>query len=146
MNDARAYVFVVLLHVTADILFAASLLTTALVAAALAREPAQALAAHRRLVVGVRRWNRLVAGPSLVLLWVLGLWLAHRAGWFGAAWLHVKLALVLFVSALHGWISGVLRRLARTPPVAPPRLVWIAIPLSLAGFAAIVWLALVKPF
>ncbi len=146
MNDTHLYVFIVLLHVTADIVFAASLLMMALVATALAREPAHAQPGHRRLVVAVRRWNRFVAGPSLVLLWVLGLWLAHRAGWFGAAWLHVKLALVLFVSGLHGWVSGVLRRLARTPPVAPPRIVWIAIPLSLAGFAAIVWLALVKPF
>lgn len=86
-----------------------------------------------------------MAGPSLVLLWMPGLWVAHRAGWFDAGWLHVKLALVLAVSGLHGWVSGALRRLAKTPPVAPPRIIWIAFPLSLASFAAIVWLVLVKP-
>ncbi len=146
MTDARLYVLVVLLHVSADIVFAASLLMLALVATALSREPPQQLAAQRRLVRGVRRWNRFVAGPSLVLLWILGLWLAHRAGWFAAAWLHVKLALVLLVSGLHGWLSGTLRRLEKTPPVAPSRIVWITIPLSLAAFAAIAWLVLVKPF
>jgi protoporphyrinogen IX oxidase len=146
MNDARTYVFVVLLHVCADIVFAVSLLTMALVATALSREPAQAQAGHRHLVLGMRRWNRFVVGPSLALLWILGLWLAHRAGWFGAAWLHAKLALVLAVSGLHGWLSGTLRRLAGAPPVAPPRMIWITIPAALAAFAAIGWLVLVKPF
>jgi putative membrane protein len=146
VNDARAYVLVVLLHVSADIVFAASLLATALAATALAREPAQALGRHRGLVLGLRRWNRFVGTPALVLAWLLGGWLAHRAGWFSAGWLHVKLVLVLLVSGLHGGLSGMLRRMAAEPPVAPPRAVWIAIPVALAAFAAIGWLVLVKPF
>ena len=87
-----------------------------------------------------------VATPSLVLAWLLGAWLAQRAGWFGAGWLHAKLVLVLLVSGLHGGLSGTLRRLAAQPPVAPSRAIWIAIPVALTAFVAIGWLVLVKPF
>ena len=146
MTDARPYVFVVLLHVAADIVFAASLVMAALLVTALAREPAATLARHRRLVLAVQRWNRVVGGPALVLAWLLGLWLAHAGGWFEAGWLHAKLALVLVVSGLHGWLSGALRRLAAEPPVAPSRHVWIALPVAVAAFAAIGWLVLIKPF
>ena len=144
--QASLYAIVTLLHVTADLVFAAGLLAGLLVVSALAREPAERLAKDRRLIDGMRRWNRFVTGPALVLAWALGLWLAHAAGWLGAGWLQWKLLLVLFVSALHGVLSVRLRRLAATPAIPPRPGIWVAVPLAIAAFAGIGWLALVKPF
>jgi len=144
--NAHLYVFVVLLHVIADITFAGSLLVTSIALAALARESAQALPRQARLVAGLRGWNRWVAAPALVCAWLLGGWLAVTAGWFGAGWLSAKLSLVLVLSGLHGYSSRALRRLAATPPVAPPRRVWLLAPSIAVVAMAIVWLVLIKPF
>ena len=54
--------------------------------------------------------NRYVTTPALVLVWVLGLTLAHQGGWFAAGWLHAKIALVVLLSALHGVVAARWRR------------------------------------
>jgi len=36
---------------------------------------------------------------------VLGLWLAWQGNWFAAPWLHLKLALVILLSGVHGMMS-----------------------------------------
>lgn len=59
----------------------------------------------------------IILGPSMGLVWILGLLLAANAGLFsgvpGLGWLHAKLALVVLLSAYHGWLVGYSRRLAR---------------------------------
>ena len=42
-----------------------------------------------------RRLLRAIINPAMIATWVLGLWLAWRAGWFTAGWLQAKLVLVL---------------------------------------------------
>jgi uncharacterized membrane protein len=144
VSPAARYDLVVLLHVTADIVFVAGLLAAALVLAALSTHDARQLARERRLVGAMRGWHRKVTTPSLVLAWGLGVWLAVQAGWFHAGWLHVKLALVLALSALHGVASGALRRASED---APPARAWRVLPLpALAAIGSVVWLALLKPF
>ena len=146
MSPAARYDLVVLLHVTADIVFVAGLLAAALVLAALSTHDAAQLARERRLIGAMRGWHRKVTTPSLLLAWGLGVWLAVQAGWFHSGWLHVKLALVLALSALHGVASGALRR-ASADAGAPPARAWRALPLlALAAIAGVVWLALLKPF
>lgn len=54
-----------------------------------------------------------VVNPAMVLAWGLGLWLAWDAGWFSGGWFQLKLALVVALSALHGWIVGAVRAVAR---------------------------------
>jgi putative membrane protein len=49
-----------------------------------------------------RRLLKAIINPAMVATWVLGLWLAWSGGWLGAPWFHVKLALVLAMSAVHG--------------------------------------------
>ncbi len=134
------------LHLAADIVFVGGLLMASLAVTALSRESPQDLARHRRLVDGVRRWNRDVTTPALALAWLLGLWLAGSVGWFGAGWLTAKVVLVIVLSALHGAATRALRRLAGTPPIPPSRASWVAAPLALAAAATIVWLVLLKPF
>jgi len=146
MSPATRYDLVVLLHVTADLVFVAGLLAASLVLAALSAHDAAQLARERRLVDAVRRLHRIVTGPALVLAWACGVWLAMQAGWFHSGWLHVKLALVLALSALHGALSGALRRASADAP-APPARAWRALPLlALAAIVAVAGLALLKPF
>ena len=143
--NAHAYDVVRLLHMTADLVFAAGLLAGLGVVAALAFESPGQLGRHGALVARVRRLNRRVTGPALVLAWLLGLGLAHAGGWFTAGWLQAKLALVLLLSAQHGATSRALRLLAAEPPRPPSRL-WLAgLPLATGLLAAVVWLATIKP-
>lgn len=146
MSAATRYALVVLLHVSADIVFIAGLLAGTLVLAALSLQAAPDLVKERRLVDGMRRLNRAVTGPALVIAWCCGIWLALQAGWFASGWLHVKLVLVLALSALHGALSAALRRACADVPRVPAR-AWRVVPaLALGAIAAVIWLALTKPF
>ena len=146
MSLATLYSLVTLLHVSADIVFVLGLMAAALLVAALSFQDAASLARERRLVAGMRRWNRVVTGLALATAWLCGAWLAWTAGWFHSGWLHAKLALVIALSALHGTLGKALRRLQSDSP-APPAKAWRAVPLLAAAAAgAIAWLALMKPF
>ena len=145
MSPATRYDLVTLAHVSADIVFIAGLLAAALVLAALSFQAPADLARERRLVAGMRRWHRAVTSPALVIAWGCGLWLALQAGWMHSGWLHVKLALVLALSALHGGLSAALRRAGATAPAVPAR-AWRAAPaLALGAIVVVLWLALMKP-
>ncbi len=57
-----------------------------------------------------RRLLRGIVNPAMIATWVFGLWLAwlgpdSRYGWFNAGWLEAKLALVLALSAVHGFFA-----------------------------------------
>jgi putative membrane protein len=146
MDPATRYDLVTLVHVSADIVFVAGLLTAALVLAALSFQAAPTLAKEQRLVAGLRRWHRVVTAPALLLAWACGIWLALQAGWFHSGWLHAKLVLVLALSALHGVLAGALRRASGPAPGVPSRAWRVAPALALGAIVAAVWLALVKPF
>lgn len=148
MNAATLYDLVTLVHLSADIVFTLGLLAAALVLAALSFQPPATLARanERRLAAAMRRWHRLVTTPALLIAWGCGLWLALQAGWFHSGWLHVKLVLVLALSGLHGGLSAALRRAGAPVPAVPSR-AWRVMPaLALVVIAAVVWLALIKPF
>lgn len=59
-----------------------------------------------------RRLLRFIMLPALIVTWITGLTLAAEAGFFRAGWLHGKLALVLLMSALHGYFSVTQKKLA----------------------------------
>jgi len=146
MTPATRYDLVVLLHLSADILFIVGVLAASFVLAALSFQPPSSLAGEQRLVGGLRRWHRVVTGPALGVAWACGVWLALQAGWFHSGWLHAKLVLVLGLSALHGIESAALRRAGASPPAAPSRAWRAAPPLALGALVAVLWLALAKPF
>lgn len=50
-----------------------------------------------------RRLLKGIINPAMGVTWVLGLYLAWDGGWFASPWLHVKLAAVIAMSALHGY-------------------------------------------
>jgi protoporphyrinogen IX oxidase len=146
MATATRYELVRLLHISADIVFIAGLLAGALALAALSFQAGADLVKERRAIDALRRFNRIVTGPALVIAWVCGTWLALQAGWLASHWLQLKLVLVLALSAVHGAPAAGLRRACAPAPVVPAR-VWRVTPaLVLVATAAAVWLALMKPF
>lgn len=56
-----------------------------------------------------RRLLKAIMYPALIVSWITGLVLAYQAGFFQASWLQSKLALVIVMSAMHGY-SAVLAR------------------------------------
>ncbi|WP_175777748.1 CopD family protein [Burkholderia cenocepacia] len=101
------------------------------------------LAVHR----AVRRWDRMVTAPALAIVWIAGIALALSGHWFGAAWLSVKLALVVALSVLHGVLAGTLRRMERDDRVVVPA-PWLghAAGVVIVVMALVVGLAVIKPF
>lgn len=61
--------------------------------------------------------RKIILTPAMSVVWVLGLMLAAHRGLFSGVpqlgWLHLKLAIVVLLSAYHGWMVGYSKRLAR---------------------------------
>jgi len=97
-------------------------------------------------IITLRRWDRRVGTPAMILVWLLGITLAVQGGWFVAGWLHAKLLLVILLSAVHGMQTGTLRRLSTDPNKKVPGFLKIAAPINLVFVLCIVFLAVAKPF
>lgn len=137
MSVVALYPWIKALHVAAALIFAAGVMAVAafLWAAGKAGRDVAAMAAT------LRRWDRAVTTPAMLLVLVLGFFLARSGGWFGAPWLHVKLAVALLLAAAHGMQAARLRRLAGGAAVTH----WRMSPWIVAGFAGVVMLAVLKP-
>ena len=61
----------------------------------------------------IRRLRSIILNPSMILVWLLGLSLALDIGAFHMGWFHMKLLLVLLLSAYHGWAVGAAKKIAR---------------------------------
>src|SRR5690606_20354357 len=59
-----------------------------------------------------RRLLRAIINPAMIVTWVFGLWLAWKGFAFQGGWLHAKIALVLLMSGVHGYLSASVRRFA----------------------------------
>ena len=59
-----------------------------------------------------RRLLRVIINPAMTLAWVFGLWLAWSGFRFSGGWLHLKLLVVLALSAFHGYLSKAVRDFA----------------------------------
>lgn len=59
-----------------------------------------------------RRLLRAIMTPALLATWGLGLLLVWQGGWWWSGWLHAKLALVLALSGLHGFLAVCVKRFA----------------------------------
>lgn len=93
-----------------------------------------------------RKLRTIILTPSMILVWVLGLSLVYITGAWTEGWMHAKFALVLALSAYHGWMVGYGKKLAGgARPVSGKAL---RIMNEVPGVAAviIVILVIVKPF
>ena len=98
------------------------------------------------LKVMERRLLRVIINPAMGLAWILGLWLAWRGGYLMAGWLHAKLALVVALSGLHGFLSASVRRFAADQNTTPARHWRLINEVPAVLMVLIVILVIVKPF
>ena len=52
-----------------------------------------------------RRLLRAIINPAMIVTWLAGLYLAWAGHWYLSGWFHVKFALVLAMSGIHGFLS-----------------------------------------
>lgn len=130
------------LHLLAVATFAGGLLVVAFALPAFGQSAAShQLPELRRL----RRLSNFVVTSALLAVWLLGAMLVAKGGWLPAHWLHAKIMLVVGLSALHGYQSGQLRRLASGKILSRAYPRWMPL-LILTIIVVIVVLATAKPF
>lgn len=98
------------------------------------------------LKVMERRLLRIIINPAMTLTWVIGLYLAWRGFGFMGGWLHAKIALVLVLSALHGYYSRAVRLFDEDRNTGSARHWRIMNEVPALLMIAIVVLVVVKPF
>ncbi|MCW3846801.1 CopD family protein [Sphingomonas sp. LB-2] len=94
--------------------------------------------------------KQMILGPSIGIVWLLGLALAVNAGLIdgapGLGWLHAKLALVFALSGYHGWALGYAKKLAKGETLIPTRTLRMLGEVPALAVILIVVLVVVKPF
>lgn len=93
-----------------------------------------------------RRLLKAIINPAMIVTWLAGLWLVYEGGWYKAGWFHAKFALVLAMSAMHGFLVRWVREFAEDRNTRPARFYRIANEVPTLLLIAIVILVVVKPF
>jgi protoporphyrinogen IX oxidase len=93
-----------------------------------------------------RRLLRGIMTPSMIVSWVLGLYLAWAGFGFKGGWLHGKIALVLAMSGMHGYLVGRVRAFAEDRNDKSGSFYRIINEVPAVLMAGIVILVVVKPF
>lgn len=93
-----------------------------------------------------RRLLRAIINPAMLLTWAFGLWLAWTGFGFQGGWLHAKIALVVAMSAVHGYLSGAVRKFAQDRNTKSARHWRLVNEMPTLLMIAIVILVVVKPF
>lgn len=93
-----------------------------------------------------RRLLRAIMNPAMALTWVLGLWLGWTGFRFEPGWLHGKIALVVLLSAMHGYLARGVRLFAEDRNAKPARHWRIVNEVPTLLMVGIVILVIVKPF
>jgi putative membrane protein len=93
-----------------------------------------------------RRLLRAIINPAMGVTWVLGLWLAYDSGFYLSGWLWAKFALVMAMSALHGFYTGWMKDFAADRNTHSAKFYRIMNEVPTVLMIAIVCLVIVKPF
>lgn len=109
-------------------------------------EAAPGSATSETFKVMERRLLKAIINPAMVATWIFGLWLAWELDAFRQGWLHAKLALVLVLSGLHGYMSGAVRRFAADRNTRPARFYRVLNEVPTLALIGIVILVVFKPF
>ena len=96
----------------------------------------------------VMEWRLLkfIINPAMIATWVLGLWLAWEGGLFRSGWLHAKLALVLALSAMHGFFVRWVKDFQADRNTRSPKFYRIANEIPTVLMVLIVLLVVLRPF
>jgi len=92
----------------------------------------------------------IILGPSMIIVWLLGLVLAANIGLFsgvgGLGWLHTKLLVVVGLTGYHGWMVSYSKKLAAGRQSLTGRQLRLANEVPGVAAAIIVVMAIVQPF
>ncbi len=110
-------------------------------------EVAAGSAESARFKIMERRLLKVIINPAMIAAWTFGiLMIVARPEMFdGAVWLHVKLALVLAMSGVHGWFVGMVRAFAEDRNKRPQRFFRMVNELPTLIMIPVVILVIVKP-
>ncbi len=103
-------------------------------------------AASETFKVMERRLMSIIMTPAMVLSWIFGLWMAIEIYGFHGGWLHLKLAAVLVLSGVHGYMAKAVRRFAADDRIGTPRSWRLLNEAPTLLMIVIVILVIVKPF
>jgi len=93
-----------------------------------------------------RRLLRAIMTPAMILAWITGLVLAWQAGFFVNGWFHLKLTLVLALSASHGYMTRCVRTFAADANQRSHRFYRVLNEIPTLLMLVIVVAVIVKPF
>lgn len=93
-----------------------------------------------------RRLMRVIMLPAMLVTWGTGITLAIQGQYFAAGWLHAKLALVIALSALHGYFSKARKDFAKDKILHSAKFYRIINEAPAVVLVGIVFLVVFKPF
>lgn len=93
-----------------------------------------------------RRLLKAIINPAMIVTWLSGIYIAYAFGYYRAGWLHAKIALVLLLSALHGYLVGRVRAFAEDRNDKSQRFYRFINEIPTVLLIGIVILVVVKPF
>jgi len=93
-----------------------------------------------------RRVRNIILGPSMALVWILGLMLAFNIDAFHQGWFVAKFLLVIGLSGYQGWLTRYGKRLAEGKRSPDSRTLRILNEVPGIAAALIVVLVIVRPF
>jgi putative membrane protein len=93
-----------------------------------------------------RRLLKFIMMPAMIVTWLIGIVLVLQGQWLGATWFHLKFALVLAMTILHGLFSHWTDEFALDRNTRSPKFYRIVNEIPTVLLILIVILAVVKPF
>ena len=93
-----------------------------------------------------RRLLKAIMLPAMLATWFFGLWLAYLLDAWSQGWLNVKLAFVVALSGIHGYLAVEARRLARGELARPTMFYRVINEIPMLIAIAVVFLVVLKPF
>ena len=92
------------------------------------------------------RLLKLIINPAMAVTWLLGLLLVWMGGWHNSGWMQAKFALVIAMSAVHGFFVRWVKDFAADRNSRSPKFYRFANEIPTALLVIIVVLVVVKPF
>ena len=110
------------------------------------QESAVGSAEEKKWIERETKLRNIIINPAMILVWVFGLTLAYTIGAWTEGWFLAKFAVVLALSAYHGWMIGYGRKLAKGERPVSARSLRMMNELPGIATVLIVVLVIVKPF
>lgn len=110
------------------------------------QESAAGSAEEKSWIERERRLRNIIITPAMVLVWIFGLALAWITGAWSQGWFLAKFAIVLALSAYHGWMVGYGRKLARGDRPVSGKALRLMNEVPGLAVVLIVVLVIVRPF